>query len=464
MSRNTAAILLLTAGLALGAEAACGADLQPQTKQSMAKNCANCHLDEPNVLRGYFDNVAFKAKTIQVRIDDTVELIKFDEDEVKVVSSAGKSADGDLLHQTKQGQELKIEYSEKDGVKTALRIVEKPTVSVPKEMLIGTAELEKLVAQGTNQAGYFLFDSRPPQRFQEGAIPGAVNLPYPSFDAQTGKLPADKKALLVFYCAGLTCSLSPESAFKAKKLGYTNLKVYREGIPGWSRENYTVLSTQSLHEAWIGQGQPHLLLDARSAGEAAAGYIKGAVSFPAARAARLIKTLPAKERKPPVIVYDAGDGRQARQVAQSLLQAGYGEVKLLTGGFAAWKGAQYPTATGKLPVKAAYTPKPRPGEIDLAEFKKLAERLPAGTLILDVRNPDEVKTGMLKSAKNIPTEEIKARAAEIPRDQLIVTQCSTGVRAEMAYHALRELGYTRVKFVNAKMQFETSGAFTIRKE
>ena len=39
MSRNTAAILLLTAGLALGAEAACGADLQPQTKQSMAKTC-----------------------------------------------------------------------------------------------------------------------------------------------------------------------------------------------------------------------------------------------------------------------------------------------------------------------------------------------------------------------------------------------------------------------------------------
>ena len=464
MSRTTASVLLLAAtyaGISLIANASYCADHLPQSKPSMAKSCGNCHKPQANTLHGLFDNVAFKAKTIQIRIDDTVELVKFDEDEIKVISSQGKAADGDLLHQTKKGQELKIEYSEKDGVKTALRIVEKPIVTVPKEMLVTTAEVEKLIAKG-GKASYFLFDSRPQSRFQQGAIPTAVNLPDPSFDSMTGKLPADKNALIVFYCGGLTCSLSPNSALKAKKLGFTNVRVYREGIPAWSRKNYTVLSAQSLNEAWIGKDIPHVLLDARSSKDAAKGFIKGAVSFPGALAAKRIKGLPDAERKPPVVVYDAKGGKQAETVARLLLQKGYEDVKVLQGGLEAWSAAKYPKATGKLPLKASYTPKPRQGEIDLEQFKKHAAKLPADVIIIDVRNEDEVKkTGMLKAAKNIPTEEIKARMAEIPRDKTIITQCTTGVRAEMAYHELKALGYASVAFLNAKLSFEKDGSYTI---
>ena len=454
----------LSAGLYLTAGAAAGAQQLPQPKPTTAKGCVGCHQAEPNTLKGDFDSVAFKAKTIQMRIDDSVELIKFDEDEVKVVTSEGKSGDGDYLHQTKKGQELKIEYTEKDGVKTALRIVEKPVVKVAPEMLISTAELEKLIAKGPAKGGYFLFDSRPEQRFQEGALPSAVNLPYPSFDTRVAKLPADKNALIVFYCAGLTCSMSPASANKAKNLGYTNIKVYREGIPAWSRNNYTVLSARALHEAWIGQGMPFVLLDLRSTQAAARGFIKGAVSFPAGRAGKLIGGLPAKEQKPPVILYDAKGGKDAERVARLLLKAGYDDVKILLGGFDAWKEANLATATGRLSGRAGYLPKPRPGEIDLEQFRKDAAKLPDGVIIIDVRNRDEVKTGMLKSARNIPTEEIKGRMAEIPKDKTIVTQCSTGVRAEMAYHALKELGFPSVAFLNATVTFGKDGSYTIVKK
>jgi predicted metal-binding transcription factor (methanogenesis marker protein 9) len=34
----------------------------------------------------------------------------------------------------------------------------------------------------------------------------------------------------------------------------------------------------------------------------------------------------------------------------------------------------------------------------------------------------------------------------------------------MAFHALKELGYTNVKFVNAKLEFEKNGAYKISKE
>jgi rhodanese-related sulfurtransferase len=372
--------------------------------------------------------------------------------------------DGDALHQTKKGHELKIEYSEKDGVKTAQRIIEKSPVKIAKEMLISTVEVQKLVSLGPVKGKYFLFDSRPLPRFQEGAIPGAVNLPYPAFDRLTGKLPADKNALIIFYCAGVNCSMSPGSADKAKKLGYTNLKVYREGIPGWSQKNYTVLSAQSLKEGWIDKERPQVLLDLRSADDAARGFITGAVSFPGSRAAKLINALPPKEKKPPIVLYDAKDGKQAATVAKALLKAGYADVKVLQGGIEAWKAANYETVTGKLPAKASYIPKPRPGEIDLEQFKKDLLELPADVIILDVRNPEEVKTGMLNVAKNIPAEEIKDRLAEIPRDKEIVTQCSTGVRAEMVYHALKELGYNRVSFLNAKVEFDKAGKYTITKE
>jgi len=449
------AVMMLVAGISLSAAAASvAAPASIGAKPTIAKICSNCH-SEPRAVFGYFDNVAFKARTIQVKIDDAVELIKFDEDEIKVVNAEGKTGDGDFLkdNRVKKGHEIRVDYDVENGVKKAVKLVVKPPVKIPAEMLMSTADLEKLVAQGPDKGKYFLFDSRPLPRFQEGAIPTAVNLPFPDFHTLAEKLlPGDRKALIIFYCAGPTCSMSPRSADQAIKLGYSNLKVYRDGMPGWSMKNHGVLSAQFLKEAWIDKDIPLVLLDVRTAKETAKGFIKGAVAFPAAKSAKLIKELPPKDKKPPVIIYDGKDGKQAVKVAIELLKAGYDKVMVLTGGFDAWQAAGFEAAGGKPAAKATYIPKPRPGEINLDEFKKYAAQLPANVMIIDVRNTDEGNSGMLKTARLIPTEEIKDRAAaEIPKDKLIITQCSTGVRAEMAYHMLKELGYPDVKFVNARM-------------
>ena len=71
-----------------------------------------------------------------------------------------------------------------------------------------------------------IIDSRPAARqYDPGHIPGAINIPDSQFDKLVDKLPADKATLLLFYCGGLECMLSHNSAFKAEKLGYTNVKV-----------------------------------------------------------------------------------------------------------------------------------------------------------------------------------------------------------------------------------------------
>lgn len=453
----------MVATIILALTSVSSAEQAPAAKPTIAKICTNCHKAEPNAIRGYFDLVSFKVKTIQVKIDDVVELVKFDEDEIKVINGEGKTGDGDFLRNIKKGHEIKVEYTEQNGVKAAVRVLEKPPVKISKEMLMTTADVEKLVALGTEKGKYFLFDSRPLPRFQEGAIPTAVNLPFPAFDKMVDKLPKDKNALIIFYCAGPACNMSPGSATKAKKLGYTNLKVYKDGMPAWSKGNYGVLSVQSLKEAWIDKDIPHVLLDVRATDESEKGFIKGAVTFPVQKSASMIKGLDLKKNSP-IIVYGGKNGAQAVALATELIKSGYVNIKLLTGGFEAWKVAGFQVVSGKLATKATYVPKPRPGEINLDEFKKYAAELPANVVIIDVRSDEEGKAGMLKTAKLIPTEEIKGRLAEIPKDKLVVLHCNTGVIAEVAYNTLKELGYTNVKFVNANVEFDKKGGYTIIKK
>ena len=97
----------MSAAAAFAAEPA--APAASPAKPTIAKICTNCHKAEPGVVKGYFDNVAFKAKTIQVKIDDAIELFKFDEDEIKVVNGAGKTGDGEFLKDNlvKKGHEIK---------------------------------------------------------------------------------------------------------------------------------------------------------------------------------------------------------------------------------------------------------------------------------------------------------------------------------------------------------------------
>ena len=126
--------------------------------------------------------------------------------------------------------------------------------------------------------------------------------------------------------------MSPNSAGRAEKLGYTNVKVYHEGLPEWTKKNYTVISAQSLKEAYIDKDIPNVLLDIRSAEVAKKGFIKGAVTLPAADVAANIAKFPPKDKKPPIIFVDDKGGGDATNAAKTIVAAGYTSVSILTGG------------------------------------------------------------------------------------------------------------------------------------
>ena len=448
--------------LPLAAACALAAADAPAPKPASAKICTNCHTTAADNLRGHFDNLALQNHSFQLKIDERTEVLRFDKASLKVVTPEPSATPEAALKSIAKGHEVRVQFTEKDGVKTAVAVFAKPPVKLAANETVSLDEVQKLVAMGPEKGKYFLFDSRPAPRFMEGAIPTAVNLPFPAFDQNVDKLPADKGALVIFYCSGKTCNMSPGSLAKAKKLGYTNAKVFIDGMPAWTKKAYGVLSPAAMKAAFLDTQTPLVILDARPAAEASKGFIRGAVAAEPAKRVDLLKSFPSARLKPPVVVVDRTGGEAAKAVAMDLVKAGYVGVNVLTGGFQAWQAAAMPVETGALAVKATFVPKPRPGSISPAEFTKVAERVPAerGAVILDVRNPDETKNGAIKGALTIPEPQLLARLSEIPKGQPVICHCSTGIRAELAYHLLKEKGYD-ARFLPTEITIIDSGEFTI---
>jgi rhodanese-related sulfurtransferase len=423
--------------------------------------CAACHTLEANQVGGYFESAAFKSQAMQIDVGGaSPQILRFDPKALKVID-AGADKSPEFLRDAKKRHEVQVTFVEKDGVKVASEIRFKGPVKIDPANLIDYAGVAKLVAEGPAKTNYTLIDSRPLLRFQEGAIPTAIHLPFIGFDKFVDRLPKDKAQLVVFYCGGITCTLSPNSLKKAKLLGYTNLRVYREGQPEWQTRNYQVTTPEFVKAAYVDRDIPHVMIDARTAGDATSGHIKGAVSVPAGQEKAVLKSLPDAKLKAPLIVYDGRGGEQAVALAQALVKAGQQNVLVLNGGMIGWQAAGYAMESGVPALtKIAYAPKPRAGSLPMAEFTALAKATPADVLILDVRNPDEAAQGMIKGAMLIPDEELVARMAEVPKDKRIVTHCLTGIRAEMAYHKLKDAGY-KAAFLNNEIEVAKDGSFKI---
>ena len=457
LSTVAGGIVLLALASGLGAQPAA-----PAAKPTIPQVCLNCHKAEPSTLQGIFENVAFKSKSIQLKIDNSTEIVRFDEKSLKVIDAA-KAVPGEALREIAKGREAKIVYDEKDGIKTAKQISFKGPIKIEPEKVVGYAEVLRLVEMGPEKGDFALIDSRPLPRFQEGTIPGAVNLPYPAFDKFVDRLPKQKDKLIVFFCQGVTCMMSPNSLRRAEAMGYTKVRVYPEGMPEWAQKNVGVIAAAHVQEAWIAKDIPFVLIDVRPASTVAStGFIPGAVSIPVSQVPAAIAKLPNPKMKAPIFVYDSDGGTAAKLAAKLMNDAGQINVNYVGGGFDAWKAAGNKVATGAPATTVAYAPKPRPGEISIDEFKSLAASTPPDVLILDVRNQDEANAGMIKGAKLVPDEEIAGRLAEIPKDKRIVTHCSTGIRAEMAYHKLKDAGY-KVAFVKADIEIDKKGTMKISK-
>jgi rhodanese-related sulfurtransferase len=417
-----------------------------------AKLCLSCHKTvEAGTLRGHFDDVAMKSRSIQMKIDGEVEVLSFDPAALKIVNATETGDLEKVLKSIRKGAESRVQYTVEGGVKRVSVLTLKPKLAVPEEKQVRTEELEKLVALGPVKGKYFLFDARPAPKFAEGFIPTAENLPFPAFEKEKGKLPEDKGALVIFYCAGVTCAMSPAARDATEKLGYTNAKSYHEGIPVWSKRNPLALTPKLLKEAWLDKGQPIIVLDARK--KTKGGILPGAAAMIDGSEKSTNRLYQFRKVKPPIVVYDEDGAKNAQGVARAIVASGQAAM-VLSGGVAGWKQAGYALADGAPAAEIAFVPKPKPGSVPVDQFKALVAAIPADTIVLDVRNPDEVADGAFQGSLNIPADQVATRLAELPKEKRIVTHCSTGTRAEMTYNVLKGAGYANVAFLNAPVEWD----------
>jgi rhodanese-related sulfurtransferase len=82
-----------------------------------------------------------------------------------------------------------------------------------------------------------------------------------------------------------------------------------------------------------------------------------------------------------------------------------------------------------------------------------AEHESGRAILIDIREPDEHATGVAAGARLLPMRQLSARLAEIPVDSRkpVLLICRTENRSSATLRALRQHGYTHVRYVKGGM-------------
>jgi rhodanese-related sulfurtransferase len=91
-------------------------------------------------------------------------------------------------------------------------------------------ELQALIAGGA----VTVVETLGPQYFDQGHLPGAINVPHTQVAELAPALLPDKAAPIVTYCSNTACRNSEIAAAQLTKLGYTDVRKYAEGKQDWA--------------------------------------------------------------------------------------------------------------------------------------------------------------------------------------------------------------------------------------
>ena len=93
-----------------------------------------------------------------------------------------------------------------------------------------------------DKADVLFVDARSQNHYENGHIPGAVSLPVGQFEERIESFlnrypPAQP---IVTYCSGRTCEDSHDLAQFLSDVGFTNVRIFIDGFPGWEAEGYPI--------------------------------------------------------------------------------------------------------------------------------------------------------------------------------------------------------------------------------
>lgn len=91
--------------------------------------------------------------------------------------------------------------------------------------------IEQLMEMMENKEPFKLIEALSPESYQEGHIPGAINMPLDKLPELAKKL--NKTDTIVTYCANYHCHASTKAAAMLMNMGFKNVVDFKAGKQGW---------------------------------------------------------------------------------------------------------------------------------------------------------------------------------------------------------------------------------------
>ncbi|MEC3956805.1 rhodanese-like domain-containing protein [Nocardia sp. CDC153] len=104
--------------------------------------------------------------------------------------------------------------------------------------LITRDELAKEIEAGS----VIVLDALGGEYYAKAHLPGALALVEADVETEAPRLLPDRDAAIVTYCSNAACPNSQNVATKLERLGYTNVRKYRDGIQDWTEAGLPIES------------------------------------------------------------------------------------------------------------------------------------------------------------------------------------------------------------------------------
>ncbi len=340
-------------------------------------------------------------------------------------------------------------------------------------------ELSARMAQGQDMV---IVDTRTPEEYHRGCLPGAWSMPGGELILRIGEVVERPDQTIVVHCGGRTRSyLGAESL---RRMGLPNpIVAVKNGTMGWqldglelergasrwppapsaasraralevaarlaAEDGTPLVSPDAVAERWSHRDRENVsMLDVRTREEYEAGHVPGSIWAPGGQAVQATDEYVAVRAGWLVLICD-GFGRSI-MTAGWLKRMGFPHVAVLEGGVPAWERSGRPLETGQ----------PAPAPFGYEAAQRVVERVAPGPLgpsgllghdvVVSVDPSDVYQRGHLPGAIWIGRGRLElaiGRAAPDPTRRVLLT-CADGVQSTLAAATLRRMGYAAARVLD----------------
>jgi len=194
------------------------------------------------------------------------------------------------------------------------------------------------------------------------------------------------------------------------------------------------------------EGKNPVFIDVRDVFAYEKTHVIGAMHIPLELLSEKLSSIPAERS---VIVYDE-TGKKGHQALRTLVGAGFKDVTNISGGHASLQRQVRAVGFKNLKLDVLEIEKKSIGKktVEQEEETPTIEQVDLSTpIIVDVRTPQEFRSGAVPNAVNIPLDELTQRYEELGNDaeRDITVYCASGARSAYAQRMLMQMGYANVK-------------------